>query len=655
MSKFSDRILNAKARASLAALKKDAPAQQAITPNTSRGNQVALSSAQRRLWFLDRLEPGQAQYNVPVFVRLQGSLDERALRAALNQLLRRHESLRTCFTVQKDEPLQLIAEELSLDLQVVDLGGLSEVEREQRIRDLATEESRKPFDLSQAPLVRATLLRVAPEDHVLLLAMHHIVSDGWSMSVFFFELGAIYSALRLDTAPTLPPLKLQYADFALWHNEWLRSDAFREQLEYWKKQLAGAPPLLTLPTDRPRLPVKRNQGQAARFSIPLDPVNALKKLGREERTTLFMTVLGLFNVLMSRYAGQTDVCVGTPIANRNRPELEGLIGFFVNTLVLRTDLSGAPTFRQLVQRVREVSLGAYGHQDLPFEHVVEALHPERNLGQNPLFQVMFSLQESATASASLDGLTLTTLPVETGTSKFDLLMALEETPAGLTGDLEYDTDLFDAATIERMLGHFRTLLSAAAAQPDTCITQLPMLTEAERQQLVVDWNHTSTDFPRQHCIHELFSAQAYASPDAIAVRFGDESLTYAQLEAQANQLAWHLQSLGVVPDTLVGLYLERSPSLIVAMLACLKAGGAYLPLDTAYPAERLALMLRDSRAPILLTSRALAGAIQAPEGVRVLGLEELAPTLVKLPTRAPSTLTTPSNLAYAIYTSGSTG
>nr|BDT35424.1 non-ribosomal peptide synthetase [Myxococcus sp. MH1] len=655
MSKFSDRILNAKARASLAALKKDAPAQQAITPNTSRGNQVALSSAQRRLWFLDRLEPGQAQYNVPVFVRLQGPLDERALRAALNQLLRRHESLRTCFTVQRDEPLQLIAEELSLDLQVVDLGGLSEVEREQRLRDLATEESRKPFDLSQAPLVRATLLRVAPEDHVLLLAMHHIVSDGWSMSVFFFELGALYSALRLGTEPSLAPLKLQYADFALWHNEWLRSDAVREQLEYWKKQLAGAPPLLTLPTDRPRLPVKRHQGRAARFSIPLDEVNALKKLGREERTTLFMTVLSLFNVLMSRYAGQTDVCVGTPIANRNRPELEGLIGFFVNTLVLRTDLSGAPTFRQLVQRVREVSLGAYGHQDLPFEHVVEALHPERNLGQNPLFQVMFSLQESATASASLDGLTLTTLPVETGTSKFDLLMALEETPSGLTGELEYDTDLFDAATIERMLGHFRTLLSAAATQPDTCITQLPMLTEAERQQLLVDWNHTSTDFPRQHCIHELFSAQAYASPDAIAVRFGDESLTYAQLEAQANQLAWHLQGLGVVPDTLVGLYLERSPSLIVAMLACLKAGGAYLPLDTSYPAERLSLMLRDARAPILLTSRALAGAIQAPEGVRVLGLEELAPTLVKLPTRAPSTLTTPSNLAYAIYTSGSTG
>ncbi|MCP3059792.1 amino acid adenylation domain-containing protein, partial [Myxococcus sp. K38C18041901] len=655
MSKFSDRILNAKARASLAALKKDAPAQQAITPNTSRGNQVALSSAQRRLWFLDRLEPGQAQYNVPVFVRLQGLLDERALRAALNQLLRRHESLRTCFTVQKEEPLQLIAEELSLDLQVVDLGGLSEVEREQRIRDLATEESRKPFDLSQAPLVRATLLRVSSEDHVLLLAMHHIVSDGWSMSVFFFELGALYSAIRLDTEPTLAPLKLQYADFALWHNEWLRSDAFREQLEYWKKQLAGAPPLLTLPTDRPRLPVKRHQGQAARFSIPLDEVAALKKLGREERTTLFMTVLGLFNILMSRYAGQTDVCVGTPIANRNRPELEGLIGFFVNTLVLRTDLSGAPTFRQLVQRVREVSLGAYGNQDLPFEHVVEALHPERSLGQNPLFQVMFSLQESATASASLDGLTLTTLPVETGTSKFDLLMALEETPTGLTGDLEYDTDLFDAATIERMLGHFRTLLSAAAAQPDTCITSLPMLTEAERQQLVVDWNHTSTDFPRQHCIHELFSAQAYASPDAIAVRFGDESLTYAQLEVQANQLAWHLQSLGVVADTLVGLYLERSPSLIVAMLACLKAGGAYLPLDTAYPAERLSLMLRDSGAPILLTSRTLAGAIQAPEGVRVLSLEELAPTLGKLPTHAPSTLTTPSNLAYAIYTSGSTG
>ncbi|QSQ17130.1 non-ribosomal peptide synthetase [Myxococcus landrumensis] len=655
MSKFSDRILNAKARASLAALKKDAPAQKAIIPSTGRGNQVPLSSAQRRLWFLDRLEPGQAQYNVPIFVRLQGPLDERALRAALNQLLRRHESLRTCFTVQKDEPLQLIAEELTLELDIVDLGHLPDDEREQRIRELSTAESRKPFDLSLAPLVRATLLRAGPEDHVLLLAMHHIVSDGWSMSVFFFELGALYSAIRLGTEPTLPPLKLQYADFALWHNEWLRGDAFREQLEYWKKQLAGAPPLLTLPTDRPRLPVKRNQGAAVRISIPAEEVHALKKVSREERTTLFMTVLSLFKVLLGRYAGQTDISVGTPIANRNRPELEGLIGFFVNTLVLRTDLSGAPTFRQLIQRVREVSLGAYGNQDLPFEHVVEALHPERNLGQNPLFQVMFSLQESATASASLDGLALTPLSVETGTSKFDLLMALEETPAGITGELEYDTDLFDAATIERMLGHFRTLLTAAAAQPDTCISSLPLLTDVERNQLVVDWNNTSTDFPRQHCIHELFSAQAYASPNALAVRYGEESLTYAQLEAQANQLAWHLQSLGVVPDTLVGLYLERSPSLIVAMLACLKAGGAYLPLDTAYPAERLALMLRDSRAPLLLTTRALAGAIQPPEGVRVLCLEELAPTLVKLPTRAPSTRTTPSNLAYAIYTSGSTG
>ncbi|MFY2561144.1 amino acid adenylation domain-containing protein [Corallococcus terminator] len=655
MSKFSDRILNAKARASTAALQKETPSRKAILPSADRGNRVPLSSAQRRLWFLDRLEPGRAQYNVPIFVRLQGPLDERALSASLNKLMERHESLRTCFTTLQDDPHQDIAPALSLELHHVDLGPLPADAREQRIRDLAGEESRKPFELSQAPLVRATLIRAEEEDHVLLLSMHHIVSDGWSMAVFFFELGAYYSAMRLGTEPSLQPLRLQYADFALWHNEWLRGEAFREQLDYWKHQLAGAPPLLMLPTDHPRPTVKRNQGAARRFAIPVEELSALRRVSREEKATLFMTVLSLFKVLLGRYSGQSDISVGTPIANRNRPELEGLIGFFVNTLVLRTNLTGAPSFRQVLRQVREVSLQAFGHQDIPFEHVVEALHPERNLGHNPLFQVMFSLQESATASAALEGLSVTALPVETGTSKFDLLMSLEETPSGLTGELEYDTDLFDAATIERMLGHFQTLLTAAVQQPDTAITALPLLSDTERRQLLVDWNATSTDFPRRQCIHELFSAQASATPDALALRFGDDGLTYAQLEAQANQLAWHLQSLGVVPDTLVGLYLERSPSLIVSMLACLKAGGAYLPLDTSYPPERLALMLRDSRAPLLITSRALSQSLSLPSDVRLLELEAESSAISQLPTHAPDSAATPANLAYAIYTSGSTG
>ncbi len=655
MSKFSDRILKAKGRASAA--KKETPSQQALLPRTDRGNQVPLSFAQRRLWFLDRLEPGLALYNVPVFVRLQGPLDEQALRISLRKLMQRHESLRTSFATLKDESVQVIAPELPLELNLVDLSQLPANEREQRIRELSGEESRRPFDLGRAPLVRATLLRAAEEDHVLLLTMHHIVSDGWSMSVFFLELGAYYSAMRLGIEPNLRPLKLQYADFALWQNEWMRGDVLREQLDYWKKQLSGAPPVLELPTDRPRPAVQRHVGTSKRFTIPSETVSALRQLSREEGTTLFMTVLTAFKAFLGRYSGQKDISVGTPIANRNRAELEGLIGFFVNTLVMRTDLSGAPTFRQLVERVREVALGAYAHQDVPFELVVEALHPERNLSHNPLFQVMFSLQESATSSAVLEGLSITALPVETGTSKFDLLMSMEETPAGLVGELEYDTDLFDASTIERMLGHFQTLLVEAARQPDTAITALPLLTEAERQQLLVDWNQTATDYPRERCIHELFSAQARATPEALALRFGEESLTYAQLESRANQLAWHLQSLGVGPDTLVGLYLERSPSLILSMLACLKAGGAYLPLDTSYPRERLSFMLRDASAPLLLTTRALSDGLQLPDGVRVLCLDSDSDSgaIAQHPTHAPATSTTPSHLAYAIYTSGSTG
>ncbi|QSQ17129.1 amino acid adenylation domain-containing protein [Myxococcus landrumensis] len=622
----------------------------------SREQELEASFAQQRLWLVDQLQPGGSFYNVPTVLRVKGPLQPRILEQSLGELVRRHEALRTTFENRSGRLLVHIAEDLpGLTLPIIDLTLLPVPEREARAQQLIETEAQRPFDLAHGPLLRPLLVRLNETEHLLLLTVHHIISDGWSLTVLFQELGACYEAFASHETPKLAPLPIQYADFAHWQRKWLQGSVQQTQLDYWKKQLAGAPALLELPTDRPRPPTQRHRGATRWFTLEASLVESLRKLSRQEGTTLFMTLLAAWQTLLSRYSGQVDISVGTPIASRNRAELEGLIGYCINSLVMRTDLSGAPSFQELLRRVREVALDAYAHPDIPFEQVVEALQPQRDARYTPLFQVMFNLQSISTTPLTIRGCEVHPEEIQTGAAKFDMLLALEETTTGIVGEFEYDTDLFDADTIERMLGHFQTLLASAVHSPDTSITALSLLTDAERQQLLVDWNHTSTDFPRQHCIHELFSQQARATPDALALHFGDEVLTYAQLEARANQLAWHLQGFDVRSDTLVGLYLERSPALIVAMLACLKAGSAYLPLDTSYPPERLAFMLQDARAPLLVTTEALRGNVPVPDGVHVIELDSDARDISQHPTHAPATDSSPAHLAYAIYTSGSTG
>ncbi|MDQ3942480.1 MAG: condensation domain-containing protein, partial [Actinomycetota bacterium] len=555
---------------------------RAIPRRTERGP-APLSFAQERLWFLDQLEPGNPVYNRPAAVRLTGPLDVRALERGLSEIVRRHEILRTTFPAEAGRPVQRIAPPRPLSLTVTDLGGLPESEREAQARRLAREETRRPFELARGPLLRASLLRLGDEEHVLLLTMHHIASDGWSDAVFFRELAALYEAFSTGEPSPLAELPIQYVDYTVWQRQWLAGEVLDEQLGYWKRQLADVS-ALQLPTDRPRPAVQTHRGARQELMLPGPLTEALKDLSRREGATLFMVLLAAFQALLARYSGQEDIAVGTPIAGRNRAETEGLIGFFVNTLVLRTDLSGDPTFRELLGRVRETTLEAYAHQDLPFEKLVEELEPQRDLSRTPLFQVMFALQNVPQQDPELADLTLSRLRVESGTAKFDLTLSMIEEAKGLKGSLEYNTDLFEAATIERMLGHFRTLLEGIMTEPERRISELPLLTEAERHQLLVEWNDTQTDYPKDQCVHVLFETQAERTPDAVAVVFEDQRLTYRELNRRSNQLARHLRKLGVGrPEVSVGICVERSVEMVVGLLGILKAGGAYVPLDPAYP------------------------------------------------------------------------
>ena len=524
----------------------------------ARSVEMPLSFAQARLWFLDQLEPGNAFYNIPAAVRLSGQLNLAALEQSLNQIISRHEALRTNFVTVNGQPVQVIASTLTLTLPVVDLCQLPESERERDCQRLANEEAVQPFDLATEPLVRTKLLQLSESEHVLLLTMHHIVSDGWSMGVLIRELAALYEAFCNDSLLVLPELPIQYPDFAVWQQQWLQAEVLESQLGYWKQQLYGAPALLELPTDRPRPVVQTFRGAHQSFVLSKEVTEALITLSQRQGATLFMTLLAAFETLLHRYTGQTDICVGTPIANRNRAEIEGLIGLFVNTLVLRTDMSGNPSFKDVLSRVRDVALEAYAHQDLPFEQLVEALQPSRDLSHTPLFQVMFVLENAPMPSLKLQGLTLSLLEVESATAKFDLTLSLENSEQGLIGSWEYNTDLFDAATITRIAGHYETLLEAIVTNPQQQVSQFPLLSEAERYQLLVAWNDTQVDYPKDVCIHQLFEAQVERTPDAVAVVFEDEQLTYGELNRRANQLAHHLRSLGVGPDGLVGICVERS-------------------------------------------------------------------------------------------------
>ncbi|HYO72818.1 MAG TPA: amino acid adenylation domain-containing protein, partial [Archangium sp.] len=616
-----------------------------------RGQPLPASFAQQRLWFLQQLAPGSVSYNMPFALELKGKLEVPALEQALRHLVHRHESLRTTFTLQGDELLQVVGEAPSLPLPLVDLAGLAEPERQARLREQTEAQVRTPFELERGPLLRQCLVRLDEQEHVLLLTMHHIVSDGWSMGVLVRELRQLYEALSAQREPVLGELPLQYADYALWQRQWLRGEVLERQLSYWKQQLADAP-TLELPTDRPRSAAPAQGATIERSVLPAALVEQLQALCRREGVTLFMSLLAGFQVLLSRYSGQRDFAIGTPIANRNRSELEGLVGFFVNTLALRTQLSGSSTSRELLQQVRAMSLEAYAHQDIPFAQVVEAVRPERQLERHPLFQVMFAVQNAPLELHAMGGVELKFHELGTGAAKFDLILTAEQLEQGLTLSMEYATGLFDATTIQRMLGHFQVLLEGIVSNPEAPLSSLPLLTPQERQRLLVEWNDTSTDYPADSSIHSLFSLQASLHPDAIALEFDSERLTYSQLEARSNQLAHHLRSLGVGPDCLVALFLERSPSLFLSMLAALKAGGAYLPLDTSYPKERLALMLRDSRPRLLLTSSSLASSLP-PSDVPTVLFDSLP--LSSLPTSPPPSSTLPLHLAYVIYTSGSTG
>jgi len=633
----------------------DLPQAQTISRRTEAGP-CHLSFAQQRLWFLDQFEPGSHLYNIPIAVRLAGQLDAAALEQSLNEIVRRHEALRTTFATVNDSPVQMIATTLSVALPLVDLSELPEAGREAEARQLATEEAQRPFDLARGPLFRASLLRLNDKDHALLVTMHHIVSDGWSLSVFMRELTALYEAFSKHQPSPLAELPIQYADYAVWQREWLSGEVLREHLSYWKQQLAGAPTVLELPTDRPHPAVQSFRGAHQSLTVSKTVGEELKALSQHEGATLFMTMLAAFQILLSRYTNQEDIVVGSPIAGRNRAETEGLIGYFINMLALRTDLSGDPTFRKLLGRVREVALGAYAHQDLPFEKLVEELQSERDIGRHPVFQVMFAVQNAPQQAPELSKLALRQLELEgdSGIAKFDLALFVIEAAEGLRAVVEYSTDLFEAETITRMLGHFEQLLTGIVADPDQRLSKLPLMTEAERHQLLVEWNITTTDYTRDKCIHELFEAQVECTPEAVAVVFEDRQLTYRELNRRANQLAHYLRKHGVGPEVLVGIMMERSPEMVVGLLGILKAGGAYVPLDTAYPQERLSFMLKDANVRVLMTQEELIARLPEHEA-KVVCLGKDWELIAQESEENPVSGAMAENLAYVIYTSGSTG
>jgi amino acid adenylation domain-containing protein/non-ribosomal peptide synthase protein (TIGR01720 family) len=619
----------------------------------SRDGALQLSFAQQRLWFLDQWEPESPFYNIFAPVRLKGQLNGRALERTLSEIVRRHEILRTTFSAVEGRPIQVIAPAGSISLPMIDLSELPPPLREAEAQRVAAAEARRPFDLAKGPLLRSLLLRLDEDEQVALLTMHHIVSDGWSAGILIREVAALYAAFLQGQPSPLAELSVQYADFAEWQRKWLQGEVLEKQLSYWKRKLGGALPVLQLPTDRPRPVVQRFRGAHESLALSADLSAAIRAMSQREGVTLFMTLLAAFKTLLYRYSGQDDIIVGSPIANRNRSEIEELVGFFVNTLVLRTDLSGNPSFRKLLDRVREVALEASTHQDLPFEKLVDELRLERDLSRTPLFQVVFVLQNAPRQALELPGLTITPLQVEGETAKFDLILGITDAEQGLMVQVEYNTDLFNEDSITRMLGHYQTLLEGIVTNPDQCLSNLPLLTEAERHQLL-ERNKSRAIYPKDSCLHDLFEAQVERTPDAIAVACEGERLTYRELNARANQLAHHLRSLGVGPDVLVACSLERSLDLVIAILGILKAGGAYLPLDLAYPKERLAFMLEDSQTPVLLTQQSLLDRL--PEHrARVICLEADWETIARESEQNPAGGTESANLAYVIYTSGSTG
>jgi amino acid adenylation domain-containing protein len=612
-----------------------------------------LSFAQQRLWFIDQLEPASPLYNIPVALRVAGPLRPEVLALCLGEIVRRHETLRTVFATAEGAPVQAIRPAHSFGLPVVDLAGLPEREREASALTLTRAEAARPFDLERGPLLRGVLLRLGRGDHIVALTMHHIISDGWSMGILVREVTALYAAFAEGRPSPLPELPLQYADFAAWQRSWLQGEVLEGEISFWRRQLAGLPPRLELPTDRSRPAVQSFRGAARPVRLPAELGRQAVALSRREGATLFMVLLAGFQALLARYSGQHDLAVGSPVAGRNWTELEGLIGFFINTLVLRGDLSGEPSFRELLGRVRETALAAHAHQDVPFEKLVQELAPERSLAQTPLFQVMLALQNAPAASLEIEDLRLRPVSRAGTTAKFDLELTLEERSGGLFGTVEHATDLFDAVTIDRLVLHYERLLTAALATPEAAISELALLSPAEHHQVLAEWNDTAVP-PPESLLPGLFAAQVARTPGALAAACEGESVTYAQLGARVERLARHLRTLGCGPESRVGVALERNLELLVALLGVLTAGAVYVPLDPEYPRERLAWLLADSRPAALLTQESLRDRLPIPEGLPVVVPAALPEAAPGLDPRAPEVLGG-ELLAYIIYTSGSTG
>src|SRR5688572_18734500 len=619
-----------------------------------RDRELPLSFAQERLWFLDQLEPNNPFYNIFAAVRITGKLNERALERSLCEIVNRHESLRTTFTFTDERPRQQINPPRDASLPIVDLRGEPKEAQSAKVLKLATEEARRPFDLAQGPLLRNGLLRLAEEESVLLLTMHHVVSDGWSMDILIREITALYDAFSKGQPSPLSALPIQYADFAVWQRSWLQGEVLFRQMAYWKDQLAGLPPSLDLPTDHPRPALQTFRGAIVSSMLPRALAEKIKALCQREGVTVYMLLLAAFQVLLFRYTGQSDIAVGSPIANRNRKDTEGLIGFFINTLVMRTDLSGDPSFQEVLKRVREVTLGAYANQDLPFERLVEELNPVRDLTRQPLFQVLFTFQTAPATKLEVAGLTFAGLKVEKQTVQFDWNVAMADTEQGIACEWHYNTDLFEAETIRRMVRHLERLLEGIMAKPEETISRLELLLDAERKQILTSWNDTSAEYPRDACIHELFEQVAERTPEAIAVIFGSETVTYRELNERANRLAHYLIDRGVSAEQPVGLCVERSVDMVVGMLGVLKAGGCYVPLDPEYPRERVSMMLGDARMRLLLTQRRLIANLPQ-HAAEVIRLDADWEEIAQYAETNPATAVTSENLAYMIYTSGSTG
>ena len=640
-----------------------------------------LSFSQQRLWFLEQLDPGNLAWNIPLFVRIEGNLNIAALEASLGALIRRHESLRTTFDAVNGHPVQIIHAEGDVQLKVLDIrstikGELTPEKFDNEVKKIGRQEVQQPFDLVDGPLMRGAVIRVDDDDNILILTLHHIIADGWSLSILVRELATLYHAYTSKdesfefensdggvemalVEDILPALPIQYADFSVWQRNWLQGETLEKQLNYWKEKLANIPPVLELPTDHPRPALKTANGSSKNFLLPTDLSGKIIRLSRQEGVTPYMFLLAAFQTLLFRYSGQEDICIGTAIANRTRPQIEGLIGFFVNSLVMRVDLSGSPSFRNLLKQVRETALGAYAHQDLPFEMLVEEIQPERNLSYTPIFQVGFDYQETPIEALELPDLKFNAIQMDSGTTPYDLLLSITHTQSEdgteqyLSGSMEYNTDLYEKDTIERMLAHYEALLNAIVDNLDCSVATVSILTEAEKQQILIDWNATTADFPSESCIHQRFEYQVDKQPQAIAIIYETQEITYQELNKRANQLAHYLRKMDVGRDKLVGISTLRSPEMIVAILGILKAGGAYLPIDPTYPRERLEFMIEDSQISILLTQSDLVEIL--PGGLEMLCLDTDWKTISEESDENLGQTANPEDLAYVIYTSGSTG